>query len=284
MGYMDRGSLPFDISDFGRLSPKRNEAHTIQVIGARAAGYNPADPQPVPPVASTSGQNYLGYNNDYSSQDQNSYNQYNPYAPGQNPSRSSIYGGPQTNSYNPTSQSNIYNPAAPSSQYTTSQSAPTYNSQIPLAPPPLPPAFDQSNVSDEYNPDSWEMDMTWNTSQESSFNQSIETPHSPPHFERKSVNTNLIEYIDPAVDEVNPTHDVDHRQLLLPMGALSALGKLGKRPVDVDHRNLISLTGSPKTDKDTITAVLGGNGDAQRNKWPKDMVSSVEPSKLVESC
>lgn len=46
--------------------------------------------------------------------------------------------------------------------------------------------------------------------------------------------------------------DVDHRQLILPMNGLNALGAKDRgRLSDVDHRNLISLTGSPKlTEKD----------------------------------
>lgn len=47
--------------------------------------------------------------------------------------------------------------------------------------------------------------MSWNTTQDSSFNQSMDAPHSPPLYERKGVNTNVIEYIDPSLNESHLT-------------------------------------------------------------------------------
>lgn len=232
-GYMDGGRLPFDINDFSNGSPKGNEAH-IQVINSSSGKdnenfsiddffktlmhdtYTPAIPipQPVPPAPT----DFYGARFSQQSQQQPPYDQFNQYQP-------------YTNDAN------------------------NFNNSIQ---PPLPPSYDtnQRNVSnDEYNPDSWEMDMTWNTTQDSSFNQSMDAPHSPPHYERKGVNTNVIEYIEPSADDSHlaGSGDVDHRQLILPMNGLNALGAKDRgRLIDVDHRNLISLTGSPKlTDKDT---------------------------------
>ena len=67
------------------------------------------------------------------------------------------------------------------------------NSGIPLPPP-------QSSSGDYWN--------SWNQN-------SIETPHSPPHFERKGHDNNTIEYIDDNLRPINESNDVDHRQLMI---------------------------------------------------------------------
>lgn len=216
MGYMDRGALPFDINDFGAMSPKRNEAQHIQVLNSCSVkdtessvddffksimsdSYN-REPQPVPPVPSSSAPNsYPNYTGGY-----NQINQYNRFnsSPASLPHSGSMF--PLAHSYSLPNQDNCYNGPIPSS-YATTNNPNTYNN--PIAPPPLP-SFD-GNVSDEYNPDSWEMDMSWNTSQESSFNHSLDAPRSPPHYERKGVNTNVIEYIDPSINENHLTGSAD---------------------------------------------------------------------------
>lgn len=111
----------------------------------------------------------------------------------------------------------------------------------PLLPPPPPPV--NLDRSDEYN-STWDMSMTWDGPHDSSGFQGLDTPVSPPHYERKGDrNTNVIEYID-GVNEDGPLQDVDHRQLpnmAIPPAFMKEKGRL----MDVDHRNLISLTGSP---------------------------------------
>lgn len=86
--------------------------------------------------------------------------------------------------------------------------------------------------------------MTWDGPHDPSGFQGLDTPVSPPHYERKGDrNTNVIEYID-GVNEDGPLQDVDHRQLpnlSIPPAFMKEKGRL----MDVDHRNLISLTGSP---------------------------------------
>lgn len=238
MSYMDGGRLPFDINDFSAASPKQSETH-IQVINSQSSKedfnideffktlmpdtYTPAIPQPVPPVPSSS----AGY---YGS----SYEQFNQYGNG-NGENNAPYAPPV--SY---AQGNVpYGSNNPN------------NFNSPITQPPLPPSFDGQRDGDEYNPDNW--NMSWNTTQDSSFNQTMDAPHSPPHYERKGVNTNVIEYIDPSLNESHlaGASDVDLRQLMTPMNGLNALGAKDRgRLVDVDHRNLISLTGSPKPDKD----------------------------------
>lgn len=246
-GYMDGGRLPFDINDFSVSSPKSNEAH-IQVINSSSSKendfniddffktlmpdtYTPAiQPQPVPPVANSS--NY--YNSPFQQQQNSSYDQFNQYDANASNTQSNVFSG-ESNPYANVSYANNSN---------------SFNTSVQ---PPLPqPSFDsnQQNVpNEEYNPDSWEIDMSWNSSQEASFNQSMEGPHSPPHYERKGINTNVIEYIEPNLNDPHLTGagDVDHRQLILPMNGLNAIGAKDRgRLIDVDHRNLISLTGSPK--------------------------------------
>lgn len=112
----------------------------------------------------------------------------------------------------------------------------------PLLPPPQPPV--NLDRSDDFN-STWDMSMTWDGPHDSSGFQGLDTPVSPPHYERKGDhNTNVIEYID-GVNEDGPLQDVDHRQLpnmaQLPPAFMKEKGRL----MDVDHRNLISLTGSP---------------------------------------
>lgn len=146
------------------------------------------------------------------------------------------------------------------------------NFNMPLAPPPLPPAFD-GNLSDEYNPESWDLEMSsWNSSQQDdSFNQTIETPVSPPHYEREGSRESIIlEYIDTAGNENSGSGDVDHRQLRLPNIPMTAISSKDKgRVLDVDHRNLISLTGSPgpKIGNDIPPPPL-----QPPNMWKGDMV------------
>lgn len=292
MGYMDGGTLPFDINDFLAVSPKRSEAQAIQVINSQSiqskdSGESTIDdffktimpenytrePQPVPPVPSPSASsNYQNYTSGY-----NPYNQFNS-PPTPLPHSSSMFTGPP-HPYPIPHQNNRYNGPIPG-PYSTNTNTNSYaNSTIP---PPLPPPFNSSssNVGDEYNPDSWEMNMSWNTTRDSSFNHSLDAPRSPPHYERKGLNTNVIEYIDPSINE-NPltgSADVDHRQLLLPLSGPNALGKSAKdrgRLMDVDHRNLISLTGSPKTDKEISTNAMVHEANSSGRDDP---VSSIRLS------
>lgn len=268
MSYMESGNLPFDISDFSSKSPKSNETQPIQVISSAGPKddfniddffkslmpdvYNPTESQPRPvPSPSTGYVNYTAHteyvppsvSNPYNPMPQYGQNTYNPGMPSNN-----VYAATPINPYRPPPMNSAY-PSV--SQPPPPFVPPNANAYSPLPPPPpLPPAFNGDDRNDEYNPDNWEMDISWNTTQESSFNQSLDGPRSPPHYERKGHNANLIEYVDPSIDgHITGSGDVDHRQLLvMPAGGL--VKSSNGRPVDVDHRNLISLTGSPKTDKD----------------------------------
>lgn len=234
------GRLPFDINDFTASSPKTNEAQ-IQVLDSSTTSskdneiddffktlmhdtYTPAiPPQPVPAVGNSS--NYYG--SPFATQSNSGYDQFNQYDSGNVNVSSNLFVGGDSN------VSSSYNQPY----------ANTFNTSI--TQPPLPPTSNQQ--------ENWgDMDMSWTAGGQNvgNFNQSMDAPRSPPHYERKGVNTNVIEYIEPGVDDshLTGTGDVDHRQLILPMNGLNALGAKdrGRLIQDVDHRNLISLTGSPK--------------------------------------
>lgn len=234
MGYMDGGRLPFDISDFSASSPKGNDAN-IHVLDSMSNKDNEIDdffknlmhdtytpaipPQPVPAVSSS---NFYG--SAFQSQQNTSYDQFNQYENSAGNVSSGFISADSNNSSYNQPYPNAYNP----------------QTQPPLPPPSNPMRNPQEN---------WEIDMSWNANQGSRFNQSLDAPRSPPHYERKGINTNVIEYIEPGVNEshLSSSGDVDHRQLILPMNGLNALGAKDRgRLIDVDHRNLISLTGSPK--------------------------------------
>ncbi|KAK6643694.1 hypothetical protein RUM43_005204 [Polyplax serrata] len=151
----------------------------------------------------------------------------------------------------------------------------------PLQPPPIPPIFttsdpfsvnwksdwgqtdgtDVGNWNHEPPPQNWnvpgQVQDSWIDQRQSTL--TTDTPESPPLYEKKGISQPL-EYDDslPAASLL----DVDHRTLL-PISELRdmdhrievshridvdhrKLTKLG--PKDVDHRNLISLTGSPRNE------------------------------------
>lgn len=92
--------------------------------------------------------------------------------------------------------------------------------------------------------------MTWNStsSQDDTFDQTIDTPVSPPHFEREASNALEFGLDAGSVERKTTAVDVDHRRMP-PKNAgptpMNAVGNMEKpRAVDIDHRNLISLTGS----------------------------------------
>lgn len=301
LGFADSGNLPFNINDFKTESPK-TDAQPIQVIGSSSLSkdlnefnideffksimpdtYSPNPPQPVPPVSNDYSLPLMyGEGPRYTSPQQNmSYRppppqtNYRPPMPPNNPYNSSParpppnshYGVPPNQNFNPSFNSTMSNYShPPRPRYQLNQG--NFNNHMPLAPPPVPPAFD-GNLSDEYTPENWDLDMSWSNAQTDNFNQTIETPVSPPHFEREG-RSEPVEYIDHGhvSESLNPS-DVDHRQLRLPNAPSNLLNAEKVRSVDVDHRNLISLTGSPpirKTDGEVPAA------KQPTNLWKGDMV------------
>lgn len=110
------------------------------------------------------------------------------------------------------------------------------------------------------------MEMSWNSNQNSTFNSTSETPASPPHFDQEGVDTDTIEYVDNTGEIITSETDVDHRQLRLPNMPLSAISKDKGRVLDVDHRNLISLTRSPVLKADN-------KHRGEQDLWKSDTVS-----------
>jgi hypothetical protein len=171
------GTLPFDPTEFYRESPPPVDQNSIQVIHSQ-------EPAPL--------------NDFYNSLIPSKLEAYNPemnYGGSyQQQSQPPLPSGPPMSNYtNNTPQSYLVAPPPPPASYNPSQI--DYSSGIPLPPPSM------NSSTDEY---SWN---SWNTSQ-------VETPHSPPHFERKGHDNNMIEYIDDSLRSINEASDVDHRQLM----------------------------------------------------------------------
>lgn len=291
--YMD-GNLPFDISDFRRDSPTPNTVQPIQVIGSRkdeTEGVNdflktffpdtpnqhyPASRQSVPSHTTAGSAPYVPSHSSNSSLEDYALGSVGggvDYTAGLNsygvPSsvvgRGADYGLPglglRQNNHPPAGMVRNYGVGPQYNQpmlsdYPTVRPQPVPRGQ--LLPPPQPVNLDRS---DEYN-STWDMSMTWDGPQDSSGFQNLDTPVSPPHYERKGLNPNVIEYID-DVNEEGPLQDVDHRQL--PSLPMPAFMKEKGRLMDVDHRNLISLTGSPgplKSSLDDLEDIDDDDDDA----------------------
>lgn len=122
-----------------------------------------------------------------------------------------------------------------------------------------------ANASDDYNPEqdveTWtEADLSWQTG-----GPDLETPESPPQFEKESF-SNPVEYHD---NVRSGALDVDHRILpeIAPELNEDSFSSLGGNGKDVDHRNLIRLTGSPSDNNAEITTANTGILDKDyRNK------------------
>lgn len=175
--------LPFDLNEFYRESPPPVDQNSIQVINTQE--------QQQPPL-----------NDFYNSLIPSKLEAYNPemsfasYQPTQPP----LPPAPPINNYaNSSSTPYMVAPPPPPSNYNPMQMdypAPI-NSGIPLPPPTMEAA------SDDY---SW--NNSWNA-------PPVETPHSPPHFERKGHDNNMIEYIDDSLRSIDESSDIDHRRELM---------------------------------------------------------------------
>lgn len=220
--------LPFDLNEFYRESPPPVDQNSIQVLNSQEQ-----TPQQAVPL-----------NDFYNSLIPSKLEAYNPemsfgsFQPSQPP----LPAGPPSYANN-SAAAYMIAPPPPPATYNPTQ---IFSAGIPLPPPSM-------NTSTE--------DYAWN-----SWNSTpIETPHSPPHFERKGHENNMIEYIDDGgLRTINAAHDVDHRQLLRSESEGGMKGELECQMLelltneefsDVDHRNLISLTGSPgqSNNKDSVS-------------------------------
>ncbi|XP_030567887.1 uncharacterized protein LOC115767720 isoform X3 [Drosophila novamexicana] len=285
--YLDGGQLPFDINDFKRESSGKDRGSAIEVIGSRSddESYTPNASYYKPePLSSSSYSNNNANGNSGSAipglgggGGNGSSDEYNPsqvqsgYGGVLPPPAPPIFGG-TTQEYAP--------PPPPHHGYgqTESQYTPAPLNSNPMAPPPpMPPAISSTGGVDDFN-STWDMSMTW-TPLDNSLNSSgasssyttpsQSTPHSPPHFERKGSSA-PVEYSEHHNVSGLGAQDVDHRTVQLPPAfnfrPKSALSEEQTRQlVDIDHRNLISLTGSPGgAEKD----FGGGGGDVDYRTAP----------------
>ncbi|XP_017465903.1 PREDICTED: uncharacterized protein LOC108358897 [Rhagoletis zephyria] len=296
--YLD-GKLPFDINDFKRDDNTSNKSsQPIEVIGSRSddesysSGTEYYKPEPLTPYSSGSNISIPGLNplpvppveSGYSSLAR-SAQQYGGLLP---PPTSTLFGG--NNGLN-----HEYNPSyTPDSGYNGGGNGggvgvanPSAGPQPIMPPPPMPNINPLDNISgrsgmggaprgpnngnDDFN-STWNMNMSWtsmdnsNLSNSSYTPESIDTPVSPPHFEREASSSiaATIEYNEHHTSNVLISQqDVDHRTLHLPafdlpavdLGVKLGLSKDKTRQLDIDHRNLISLTGSP------------GGSDGDKKSW-----------------
>ncbi|KOX77404.1 Regulation of nuclear pre-mRNA domain-containing protein 2 [Melipona quadrifasciata] len=113
-----------------------------------------------------------------------------------------------------------------------------------------------------------------------------ETPESPPMYEKTGF-TDPVEYDDSQPQEslLNTAGDVDHRVIPIPMTVENQLPYRLMKAADVDHRNLISLTGSPANHNanDTMNTITNSNNlwstgdqDYRQHMQPGDIVESVD--------
>lgn len=173
--------LPFDLNEFYRESPPPVDQNSIQVI------HSQEQQQSTAPL-----------NDFYNSLIPSKLEAYNPemsfgnYQQSQPPLPPS--GAPMSNYANNPSTAYMIAPPPPPASYNPTQL--DFSSQLNSGIPLPPPSMDTS--TSEY---SWN---NWNAS-------SNETPHSPPHFERKGHDNNMIEYIDDSLRSINESSDVDHR-------------------------------------------------------------------------
>ena len=185
--------LPFDLNEFYRESPPPVDQNSIQVI------HSQEQQQSTAPL-----------NDFYNSLIPSKLEAYNPemsfgsYQPTQPP----LPSVPPMSNYVNTSSTYMIAPPPPPLSYNQPQM--DFSNQINTGIPLPPPSMETGN--DEY---AW--NNNWNATPD-------ETPHSPPHFERKGHDNNMIEYIDDSLRNINEANDIDHRRQL--MGNDNGKGKL----------------------------------------------------------
>ncbi|KAM0736525.1 Regulation of nuclear pre-mRNA domain-containing protein 2 [Formica fusca] len=129
-------------------------------------------------------------------------------------------------------------------------------------------------------------DSTWPGNGRTKNDILSETPESPPMYEKAGF-AEPVEYNEPQPQEsLNTTGDVDHRVIPIPMAVENQLPYRLMKAADVDHRNLISLTGSPANHNlgDSSLPSLPNNNnlwstsdqDYRRRMQPGDIVESVD--------
>ncbi|XP_054012588.1 uncharacterized protein LOC128894696 isoform X1 [Hylaeus anthracinus] len=112
-----------------------------------------------------------------------------------------------------------------------------------------------------------------------------ETPESPPIYEKAGF-TDPVEYDDPQPQEslLSTTGDVDHRVIPIPMTVENPLPYRLMKAADVDHRNLISLTGSPANHNVSESSMNTiPNSSSLWSTSDQDYRQHMQPGDIVES-
>ncbi|XP_017781745.1 PREDICTED: uncharacterized protein LOC108566395 isoform X2 [Nicrophorus vespilloides] len=203
---------------------------------ASTYNYTPAPlaPPPLPPFAKSDYDSGYG---DFSISNQTTSNYDNSY------SQSTSANNDPYQSYN-SSYSNEYNNTGDNfNQTTTTDSTGGYNS------------YDAYNPEDET--ETWDAEGQWDQ-------PPLDTPASPPLYDKESY-AQPIEYHDGQ--HMMGAVDVDHR-------ILTAVPSAKDKKKDVDHRNLISLIGSPKSHGTSSEDVWTGTGDQDYRKPIETCLSS----------
>lgn len=174
--------LPFDLNEFYRESPPPVDQNSIQVI------HSQEQQQSTAPL-----------NDFYNSLIPSKLEAYNPemsfgsYQPTQPP----LPSVPPMNNYaNNSSTPYMIAPPPPPASYNPAQM--DFSTQINTGIPLPPPSMDATT-------DDYPWNNNWNAAP-------VETPRSPPHFERKGHDNNMIEYIDDSLRNINESSDIDHRR------------------------------------------------------------------------
>ncbi|XP_060832791.1 uncharacterized protein LOC132916645 isoform X1 [Bombus pascuorum] len=135
----------------------------------------------------------------------------------------------------------------------------------------------------------------WDPSNETTWTNTVrgkneilsETPESPPMYEKAGF-TDPVEYDDSQPQEslLSTAGDVDHRVIPIPITVENQLPYRLMKAADVDHRNLISLTGSPanhNVNDNSMNALANSNNlwstgdqDYRQHMQPGDIVESVD--------
>lgn len=292
--YMD-GNLPFDINDFKRDENAKSSSQPIEVIGSRSddESFNSSTeyykPESISAYSGNENMSIPGLSSmplpavpagGYTSLARSSHQYGDILPPPPNPP---MFGS--TNSLANSIHHNMnagYTPHNPRTYNTDNSYNPNVYNRRPVGgpsiqplmpPPPMPPSvgsIESTEGTNDFN-STWDMDMSWTNPLDSSsastsayIHTPIETPHSPPSFETDPHNSDAttLEYSEHDIT-LTGAEDVDHRQLILPafgIGTKLGLSKEKSRQLDIDHRNLISLTGSPgSSESDKKPWYLAGN-------------------------
>ncbi|XP_018341481.1 PREDICTED: uncharacterized protein LOC108748028 isoform X1 [Trachymyrmex septentrionalis] len=133
--------------------------------------------------------------------------------------------------------------------------------------------------------DRWDSnnDSTWPVSDRTKNDMLSETPESPPMYEKAGF-AEPVEYNEPQPQEsLNTTGDVDHRVIPMPMTRENQLPYRLMKAADVDHRNLISLTGSPANNHNPSEPSSLANNNNLWSTGDQDYRRHMQSGDIVES-